>query len=115
MPDLPVFRRWVDRRHEAARRLAEEQKIAEFLQRRDALLRSLSPADRQRYESLAQVCTDIEAARADAPPGRRSRAADPRLRKLDELMWGVPAFAEHRRVSGGNSWKPRGARGCPIC
>jgi hypothetical protein len=87
LPDLPLFRRWVDRRHEAARRLAEEQKIAEFLRRRDALLRSLSPADRQRYECLAQVCTDIEAARADTPPGSAEPAADPRLRKLDELMW----------------------------
>lgn len=87
LPDLPVFHRWVDRRHEAARRLGEEQKLAEFVQRRDALLRSLSPADRQRYEGLAQVCGDIEAARADTPAGPAEPASDPRLRKLDELMW----------------------------
>jgi hypothetical protein len=87
LPDLPLFRRWVDRRREAARRLAEERNLAEFVQRRDALLRSLSPADRQRYEGLARVCADIEAARPDAPPGPAQPAADPRLRKLDELMW----------------------------
>jgi hypothetical protein len=87
LPDLPMFRRWVDRRHEAGRRLAEEQKIAEFLRRRDTLLRSLSPADGERYARLAQVCADIEAARADTPPGSTEPATDPRLRKLDELMW----------------------------
>jgi hypothetical protein len=87
MPDLPMFRRWVDRRHQAARRLAEEQKLAEFVQRRDALLRSLSPADRERYECLAQVCGDIEAARGDTPGDPAEPATDPRLRKLDELMW----------------------------
>ncbi len=87
MPDLPLFRRWVDRRREAARRVTETQKLAEFLQRRDALLRSLRPMDRERYEALAQVCRDIEAARADGPPGAPEPSADPRLRKLDELMW----------------------------
>ncbi len=87
LPDLPLFRRWVDRRHETARRLAEEQKVAEFVQRRDSLLHSLSPADRDRYGRLAQVCADIETARADTPAGSPEPAADPRLRKLDELMW----------------------------
>ena len=87
LPDLPMFRRWVDRRREAVRRLAEEQKITGFVQRRDALLRSLCPADGERYRRLAQVCADIEAARADTPVGPSEPAADPRLRKLDELMW----------------------------
>ena len=75
LPDLPMFRRWVDRRREAARRLAEEQKITGFVERRDALLRSLCPADGERYRRLAQVCADIEAARADTPvgPGRTGR------------------------------------------
>src|SRR5216117_1673276 len=49
LPDLPFFRRWVDRRHEAARRAAEAQKVAEFVRRRDALLDSLSSSRRGRY------------------------------------------------------------------
>src|SRR5216110_3261839 len=57
LPDMPFFRRWVDRRHEAAARAAELQKVAEFVRRRDAPLDSPDPA------------------------------TDPRLRKLDELMW----------------------------
>src|SRR5438309_11728670 len=60
LPDLPFFRRWVDRRHEAARRAAEQQKVAEFVQRRQTLVSSLSPERRERYTLLAQVCRDIE-------------------------------------------------------
>jgi hypothetical protein len=33
MPDLPFFRRWVNRRHEAAKRAEEMQKVAAFVQR----------------------------------------------------------------------------------
>src|ERR1041385_4491740 len=50
LPDLPLFRRWVDRRHEAARRGAEMAKVADFVRRRDALLGSLSSSRRERYE-----------------------------------------------------------------
>jgi len=87
LPDLPFFRRWVDRRHEAARRAAEAQKVAEFVQRRDALLDSLSPSRRDRYSRLAEVCRDIERASTDSPLASANPANDPRLRKLDELMW----------------------------
>src|ERR1700751_3363054 len=48
-PALPLFRRWVDSRSEAAKRAAEAQKVADFVQRRDALLRSLPPERRERY------------------------------------------------------------------
>jgi hypothetical protein len=86
-PDLPFFRRWVDRRHDAAKQAAEGQKVAEFVQRREALLRSLSPERREKYRRLAQVCRDIETATADSPLTSADRTTDPRLRKLDELMW----------------------------
>ena len=36
LPDLPFFRHWVDRRAETARRAAEAQRVAAFVQRRDA-------------------------------------------------------------------------------
>ena len=87
LPDLPFFRRWVDGRYDAAKRAGEAQKVAEFVQRRDALLRSLSPDCRERYSRLAQVCRDIEGAGADNLLASADSNTDPRLRKLDELMW----------------------------
>lgn len=87
LPDMPFFRRWVDRRHENSKRAAEAQKVAEFVQRRDALLRSLPPERRERYGRLAQVCRDIETATSDNLLASADSATDPRLRKLDELMW----------------------------
>ena len=87
LPDLPFFRRWVDHRQEAAKQQAEAQKVMEFVQRRDALLRSLSPDRRECYGQLAQVCRDIETASADNPLASPDPSTDPRLRKLDELMW----------------------------
>ena len=87
LPDTPFFRRWVDRRHETARRAAEAQKVADFVRRRDALLDSLSASRRERYSRLAAVCRDIETASADNPLASPDPASDPRLRKLDELMW----------------------------
>jgi hypothetical protein len=87
MPDLPFFRRWVDRRHEAAKRADETQKVAAFIQRRDALLASLSPVRRECYNRLASVCRDIETASADNLLASADPTTDPRLRKLDELMW----------------------------
>jgi len=87
LPDLPFFRRWVDRRSESAKRETELQKVAEFVQRRQALVGSLSQDRRGRYTRLAQVCRDIETASADNLLASADPATDPRLRKLDELMW----------------------------
>src|SRR6266851_2248322 len=87
LPDMALFRRWVDRRRETSRRAAEAQKVADFVRRRDALLDSLSGSRRERYSRLAAVCRDIETASADNPLASPDPASDPRLRKLDELMW----------------------------
>ncbi len=87
LPDVGFFRRWVDRRHQATRQAADAQKVTEFVQRREALLRSLSPNRRERYARLAQVCRDIETATADNLMASADPMTDPRLRKLDELMW----------------------------
>ncbi|MCX6887658.1 MAG: hypothetical protein NTX27_21775 [Verrucomicrobia bacterium] len=86
LPDLAFFRNWVDRRREHALREVELQKVAGFIQKRDALVDSLSPTRRERYQRLASVCGDIERAGADSPLAAAT-AADPRLKKLDELMW----------------------------
>lgn len=87
VPDLPWFRKWVDRRGEAARSAQDARKVAEFVQRRDALLRSLSSDRRERYGRLTQVCRDIESASSDSPLASPDPSTDPRLKKLDELMW----------------------------
>src|ERR1043166_5205772 len=60
LPDLPFFRRWVDRRHDAAKRAEDLQKVADFVQRREALVASLASERCARYTRLAQVCHDIE-------------------------------------------------------
>src|SRR5215212_1276145 len=85
LPDLGFFRRWVDRRHDGARRAEEQQKVADFVQRRDKLIASLPFAKRDRYFRLVQVCRDIETAGADNLAASADPSTDPRLRKLDEL------------------------------
>lgn len=87
LPDLAFFRGWVDRRHEGNKRAEEAQKVAAFVQRRDALLRSLAPERRERYGRLALVCRDIETATSDNLLASADPQTDPRLKKLDELMW----------------------------
>ncbi|MBK9991157.1 MAG: hypothetical protein IPP19_10580 [Verrucomicrobia bacterium] len=87
LPDMPFFRRSVDRRRDEARRALEVLKVEEFLERREALIGSLSTSRRQRYAQLAEVCGDIETAGADTPLASEDPGTDPRLRKLDELMW----------------------------
>jgi hypothetical protein len=87
LPDLPFFRQWVDRGENAAKQAGEAQKVAEFVQRREMLLRSLSPDRRERYTRLALVCRDIESASSDNLMASADPNTDPRLRKLDELMW----------------------------
>jgi hypothetical protein len=87
LPDLSFFKKWVD-----TRRLNEKQKAAlaeieAFVKRREGLLAALSTSRRQRYHQLAAVCRDIEHASADNPLASSDPATDPRLRKLDELMW----------------------------
>src|SRR5437867_5423009 len=79
LPDLPFFRRWVDRRHESAKRAEEMQKVAGFVQRREALIMSLSPERRDRYRRLVQVCHDIETASADNLLASADPTTDPRL------------------------------------
>jgi hypothetical protein len=86
LPDMPFFRRWLERRKSAAEELAARSEIADFVKRRDALLASLTPRLRERYHMLGQVCRGIERAAAENESGS-DLTTDSRLRKLDELMW----------------------------
>src|SRR5215510_4271555 len=87
LPDMGFFKHWVDRRHDSVKRAQELQKVADFARKRDALIASLGQERRARYLRLAQVCRDIETASADNLLASADPATDPRLRKLDELMW----------------------------
>jgi hypothetical protein len=87
LPDLPFFRGWVEGRRNREKLAAEAQKVAEFKQRRDVLISSLSPQRRERYARLSAVCRDIERAGRDLSLSPAETSTDPRLRKLDELMW----------------------------
>jgi hypothetical protein len=87
LPDMSFFRRWVDGRCDAMKRAADQQKVADFVRRRDDLVASLSPERCARYQRLSGVCRDIESASRDSLLASADAATDPRLRKLDELMW----------------------------
>ena len=87
LPDLPLFRHWVDKRRDAVKHADDVQKVIEFNKRREALVASLSPDRRSRYNRLVLVCKDIETATADNLLASADPTTDPRLKKIDELMW----------------------------
>jgi hypothetical protein len=87
LPDMPLFKKWVNRRGETDRRAAALAQVQEFLRRRETLLSALSSGRRSRYMELAAVCRDIESATGESTMAPENPATDPRLRKLDELMW----------------------------
>jgi hypothetical protein len=87
LPDMGLFRKWIDRRNESQRRTAAMAQVEEFLKRRESLLAALAPARRARYLELANVCRDIESATSESALATQDPTTDPRLRKLDELMW----------------------------
>jgi hypothetical protein len=87
LPDVGWFRRWVDKRHDAVKRAAALGEVEAFLKKREALLEGLSTSRRNRYRELAAICEDIESATGENPLAEDNPQGDPRLRKLEELMW----------------------------
>jgi hypothetical protein len=86
LPDLPFFKRWVDRRKESEIQAQALAQAVQYGQKRQQMIQQLSQAPRNRYQELVEVCRDIEKAGAEAQL-TADPSADPRLRKLDELMW----------------------------
>ena len=78
VPGLPLFQRYLANKSEAAQVAVESGELAAFNQQRAALIDSLTPARRDRYFALAKVCKEI---------GTGAAADDPRVRKIEELMW----------------------------
>jgi len=86
VPDMRFFKRYVDGQRDAADQAVAAAQLAEFQQKRDAVFSSLTPRLRSRYTELADVCHQIETATADDAMSN-SGTADPRLSRLDDLMW----------------------------
>ena len=93
LPDLPFFRRWLDRRYEAGDLARAEAELRAFQERRTRIIEGLGTRNRARYAEMISVCQDIERANRDAAApasaggGGSDPGTDPRLRKLDELAW----------------------------
>ena len=62
LPDLPLFKRWLERKENAQREAETRDELAGFRARRDALLGALTATRRQRYTILLAVCREIEQA-----------------------------------------------------
>jgi len=86
LPDMGPFQRWVGRHMDQIASAKSQQQIQAFRERRQSLMAGLSPQRLRRYLDVAAVCQDIEKATVDGGAGAATDA-DPRLRKLDELMW----------------------------
>ena len=86
LPDMAFFKRYVDGQRDAADQAIAAAQLAEFQQKRDAVFAALTPRLRSRYSELADVCHQIENATADDAMST-SGTADPRLSRLDDLMW----------------------------
>ncbi len=88
LPDTAFFQRWRERRVNAETQAATAIELAQFAKRREGILGSLSSKLRERYALLAKVCRDIETAAAENEDAADLKfSGDPRLRKIDELMW----------------------------
>ncbi|MCE9634958.1 MAG: hypothetical protein K8T90_04565 [Planctomycetes bacterium] len=87
LPDTPLFRAWADRRTQSARAAVTMADGEEFRKRRDAMVASLSAPRRTRLGELVAVCRDVEQSHTAAGLAPTDAPDDPRIRKLDELVW----------------------------
>ena len=86
LPDSGLFQRWVAKNMDQIASAKSQQQVQAFLERRQSLISGLSPQRLRRYLDVAAVCQDIEKATVEGGASAVTDA-DPRLRKLDELMW----------------------------
>ena len=86
MPDMPFFKKWVDDRFSAKQREADQEQIKAFEEKRKRILDGLNKTNQAKYWGLVDVCKEIERSGVDSATFD-DPTTDPRLRKLDELMW----------------------------
>jgi hypothetical protein len=84
LPDTAMYKNWVKSHLDRLATQADNAKVQAFVARRTALINQLSRDRRSRYLELAAVCQEIIKATQD---NNQIEGDDPRLRKLDELMW----------------------------
>jgi chromosome segregation ATPase len=90
LPDLGFFRRWAEGKAQAQLAAEADSELAQFNARRDVLLTGLTASRRQRYHALAEVCREIE--------GQVGGPDDPRVRKIEELMWTFLRLLSHEEA-----------------
>jgi hypothetical protein len=86
LPDMEIFQGWVRKHQDQIAAAKSQAEVGAFLERRQSLIAGLTPERLRRYQEVARVCQDIEKATRDGGASAVTDA-DPRLRKLDELMW----------------------------
>jgi hypothetical protein len=84
LPDTAMYKNWVKAHLDGLAQKADSAKIQAFVARRTSLINQLSRERRSRYQELGNVCQEIIKATQD---NNQIEGDDPRLRKLDELMW----------------------------
>lgn len=84
LPDTDSYKNWVKRHLDGLAKIADDEKVQAFVARRNSLIRQLSRERLDRYKELGGVCQEIIKATQD---NNQIGDDDPRLRKLDELMW----------------------------
>lgn len=86
LPDMDVFQNWVRKNTDRIAAVKSQAEVRAFMERRQSLISGLTAVRLRRYSDVAHVCQDIEKATLDGSVSAVTDA-DPRLRKLDELMW----------------------------
>lgn len=84
LPDMAMYKNWVKANMDRIAAADDATKIQAFTIKRTALIQQLSNDRLKRYRELSAVCEDIVSATKDSS---QIDGTDPRLRKLDELMW----------------------------
>ena len=84
LPDTTMYKKWVQLNRDKIAAADDAVKIQAFTAKRSALIQQLSSERKSRYRELSSVCEDIVQATKDSS---QIDGTDPRLRKLDELMW----------------------------
>lgn len=87
LPDANFFQRWIDQRRQAADQALAQAQLAEFLKRREKLLKELPGYLQEKYFALAAVCQEIVKTNHDPVRDSVASVDDPRVQRLEELMW----------------------------
>jgi hypothetical protein len=96
----------VEKKQQAQEAAAAAGELADFKAKRDQALAALTNSRRQRYAALAEVCRQIEQS--------INAVDDPRVQKLEELMWTFLASwgSNNRSIASLNS---RPVKTFPAC